>query len=91
MRKILRHITAILIICILSATSSILYAQGPGGVPDDPSIDNTNGAVGHPVGGGAPIGTGACILFGLAVTYGAISFIQLRKKKEQQLPDQFSD
>jgi hypothetical protein len=91
MKKIMKKFTAIILICIIMVAYSALYAQGPGGVPDDPSVGNSNGAVGHPVGGGAPVGTGACILLGLAIAYGAISFSQLSRKKKVLRSTQSSD
>jgi hypothetical protein len=91
MKKISKILRAIFLTCMMSFVGSTLYAQGPGGVPDDPSVEGTNGAVGHPVGGGAPIGTGACLLLGLSVAYGTLLFFQLKRKKAEDLPDQSSD
>jgi hypothetical protein len=91
MKKIMKKFIAIILICILMVANSALYAQGPGGVPDDPSVGNSNGAVGHPVGGGAPVGTGACILLSLAIAYGAVSFLQLRRRMEVSRSTHSSD
>lgn len=91
MKKFSKIFTILLLTLLLLGASSALFAQGPGGVPDDPSVDGTNGAVGHPVGGGAPLGTGIVILLSLSVAYGATNLLHMKRKKEENLPVQASD
>jgi hypothetical protein len=81
MKKISKIIASFLLTLTLSAASFNLFAQAPGGVPDDPSISNSNGAVGHPVGAGASINGGRSILFLLALAYGGFKIIDSRRKK----------
>jgi hypothetical protein len=91
MKKLSKYFTAILLTFLLLLAGSTLFAQGPGGVPEDPSVGGDNGAVGHPAGGGAPLGTGIIILMSLAAAYGATNILQLLKKKEENLPARDSD
>jgi hypothetical protein len=92
MKKVSKFFIAILLLCILLAVSSTLYAQGPTAPPEDPSIPSGSGPSNNgPVGGGAPVGTGIIILASLAAIYGATNLLQLRRKKEENLPEQTFD
>jgi hypothetical protein len=82
MKKISKIIASILVILILSLAGSKTYAQAPGGVPDDPSLNNSNGAVGHP-GAGATLAGGLYILLLLGGVYGSYKVYEIKQKKEE--------
>lgn len=81
MKKTSKIIRSILLALMFSVASINLYAQAPGGVPSDPSISGSNGAVGHPVGAGATLAGGLYILLLLGGVYGAYKLHELRQKK----------
>ena len=91
MKKISKIIASILLTIILLVASSSLYAQpgggnqsGGGGVPSDPSISGSNGAVGHPVGSGATLASGMYLLLLFGGVYGGYKLYEIRKKKEEE-------
>ncbi len=86
MKKITRILTLIALTGYFSLIQISLLAQ-PGGVPDDPSVGGTNGAVGHPVGAGAALTSGMYLLIFLGGTYGIYKIYQLRKKKTAAATD----
>jgi hypothetical protein len=93
MKKISKFITAALLSVFLILSSSQIFAQ-PGGVPDDPSINNTNGAVGHPTG---PQGSGASVDGGMnlfllfALAYGTKRYFNAKKKLKNNTLEGVSD
>jgi hypothetical protein len=83
MKKLSKIIATSIITMFLLVCSSKTFAQ-PGGVPADPSIDNTNGAVGHPLqNGGASVDGGMNLFLLFALAYGAKQYIQSKKKEEE--------
>ena len=85
MKKISKLIPVILLTALLSVLNNSAIAQ-PGGVPDDPSLNATNGAVGHPQNGGATIDGGLQIFMLFAFVYGTKRYFQA-KRKEKELAD----
>ena len=82
MKKISKIIAASLLTVFTMVSSINSYAQ-PGGVPDDPSLSGTNGAVGHPVNGGANIDGGLNIFFLFALVYGTKRYYQAKRKEKE--------
>lgn len=61
----------LLVVALLIAGS--VYAQQPGGVPDDPSLPDGGGtATNGVVGGSAPLAGGITLLVGLAIGYAGL-------------------
>lgn len=85
MKKITRIIATFLLISFLLVCGNQVSAQ-PGGVPDDPSIEGTKGAVGHPVNKGANIDGGVNIFMLLALAYGTKRYVS-DKRKAKKLAD----
>jgi hypothetical protein len=86
MKKLSKIITTSILTMFLLVCSSKTFAQ-PGGVPDDPSLGNTNGAVGHPLqNGGASVDGGMNLFFLFAMAYGAKRYFQSKKKEEENTP-----
>jgi hypothetical protein len=87
MNKFKRLVSTLLLSFILSAVSNNLSAQPA--VPNDPSLNSTNGAVGHPTGpfnGGANIDGGLNIFLLFALAYGTHRYYRA-KRKEKELAD----
>ncbi len=84
MKIITKIFTVIILTCFFSLASSTLFADGPVGVPDDPSTENggNNGAVGHPIGGSAPIGSGLVFMLLYAGAYGSKKVYKLKNTKD---------
>lgn len=84
MNKINRLVTTLLLTFILSAVSNNLSAQPA--VPDDPSLNSTNNAVGHPTGplnGGASIDGGMNIFLLFALAYGTKRYYRAKRKEKE--------
>lgn len=81
MKKISKIFASVFLTLMFSIASINLYAQAPGGVPSDPSISGSNGAVGHPVGAGATLAGGLYILLLLGGVYGTYKLYDIRQKK----------
>ena len=85
--KRINHIStklAVLLIALLFTTK--LNAQVPTLPLDDPSLNGTNGAVGHPQNGGANIDGGMNIFLLFALVYGTHRYYRA-KRKEKELAD----
>ena len=82
MKKITKIIAASLLSMFLIGSSTNSFAQ-PGGVPDDPSLNGTNGAVGHPVNGGANIDGGLNIFLLFALVYGTHRYYRAKRKEKE--------
>jgi hypothetical protein len=82
MKKISRIIATFLLSSFLLVCGNHVSAQ-PGGVPDDPSIEGTKGAVGHPVNKGANIDGGVNIFMLLALAYGTRRYINDKRKAKK--------
>jgi hypothetical protein len=82
MKKITKIITASLLSMFLIVSNTQTFAQ-PGGVPEDPSLNGTNGAVGHPVNGGANIDGGMNIFLLFALAYGTHRYYRAKRKEKE--------
>lgn len=82
MKNKINIIAAVIFTCLFTFCSNNLFADGPGGVPGDPSgNDGLNGAVGHPVHPAAPLGSGVVTMIICAGVYGAKKIYSSRKMK----------
>lgn len=76
----------VFVVALLVAGS--VYAQQPGGVPDDPSLPSggtpTNGVVG---GGAAALAGGVSLLVGLAAGYAGLKLYRKWLEKKQTITE----
>lgn len=73
----------LLTIVLLSGMS--VFAQQPGGVPDDPSLPSGGTPTNGVVGGAAALAGGISLLIGLAAGYGGLKLYNKRLEKKNSL------